>query len=157
MSVYVYYTDDYLVHHGIKGQRWGIRRYQNKDGSLTPEGYKHWGFGMSRKERRKAKKDFKKEYEKEGARAGRKVGTAVGVLGSVPGVVATAAVFGTPALGVAAGAAYLASSVVSGHVAGKAIGSMQGNTAWKKGRKEIEKYHKDGLMKYEMSQLNKKG
>lgn len=28
----------YLVHHGIKGMRWGVRRYQNPDGSLTPEG-----------------------------------------------------------------------------------------------------------------------
>ena len=31
------YTD-YLVHHGIKGQKWGIRRYQNPDGSLTGKG-----------------------------------------------------------------------------------------------------------------------
>lgn len=29
-----------LLHYGIKGQKWGIRRYQNKDGSLTPEGKK---------------------------------------------------------------------------------------------------------------------
>lgn len=29
---------DWLSHHGIKGQRWGVRRYQNPDGSLTPEG-----------------------------------------------------------------------------------------------------------------------
>lgn len=29
-----------LYHHGIKGQRWGIRRFQNKDGSLTPAGEK---------------------------------------------------------------------------------------------------------------------
>lgn len=28
----------YLSHHGIKGQKWGIRRFQNKDGSLTDEG-----------------------------------------------------------------------------------------------------------------------
>ena len=28
----------YLKHHGIKGQRWGIRRYQNPDGSLTAAG-----------------------------------------------------------------------------------------------------------------------
>ena len=28
----------YLAHHGIKGQRWGVRRYQNPDGSLTEKG-----------------------------------------------------------------------------------------------------------------------
>ena len=32
-----------LYHHGIKGQRWGIRRYQNKDGTLTAEGRQHYG------------------------------------------------------------------------------------------------------------------
>ncbi len=31
-----------LYHHGIKGQRWGIRRYQKKDGSLTPAGKKRY-------------------------------------------------------------------------------------------------------------------
>lgn len=29
-----------LYHHGVKGQKWGVRRYQNKDGSLTPAGKK---------------------------------------------------------------------------------------------------------------------
>lgn len=33
--------NDYLMHFGIKGMRWGVRRYQNKDGSLTEEGRKH--------------------------------------------------------------------------------------------------------------------
>ncbi len=32
------YYDDELYHHGIKGMKWGVRRYQNKDGSLTKEG-----------------------------------------------------------------------------------------------------------------------
>lgn len=35
------YTD-FLTHWGIKGQRWGVRRYQNEDGSLTKEGKKRY-------------------------------------------------------------------------------------------------------------------
>ncbi len=31
-----------LYHHGIKGQRWGVRRYQNADGSLTAAGQKRY-------------------------------------------------------------------------------------------------------------------
>ena len=31
-----------ISHHGIKGQKWGIRHYQNQDGSLTDEGRKHY-------------------------------------------------------------------------------------------------------------------
>lgn len=32
-----------LSHYGIKGQKWGRRRYQNKDGSLTPAGKQRYG------------------------------------------------------------------------------------------------------------------
>lgn len=34
----VHRSDDYLEHHGVKGQKWGVRNYQNADGSLTAEG-----------------------------------------------------------------------------------------------------------------------
>lgn len=34
-----------LYHHGILGTKWGVRRYQNKDGSLTAEGRKRYGIG----------------------------------------------------------------------------------------------------------------
>lgn len=34
----IFYEKCDLAHHGVKGQKWGIRRYQNKDGSLTAEG-----------------------------------------------------------------------------------------------------------------------
>lgn len=33
---------EYICHHGIKGQKWGIRRYQNADGSLTEEGRRRY-------------------------------------------------------------------------------------------------------------------
>lgn len=41
MSDYILINGE-LYHHGVKGMRWGIRRYQNKDGSLTPAGKKRY-------------------------------------------------------------------------------------------------------------------
>lgn len=45
--------NNYIYHHGIKGQKWGVRRYQNPDGTLTPAG----------------KKRISKEYKKVSMRA----------------------------------------------------------------------------------------
>lgn len=41
---------NYLAHYGKKGQKHGIRNYQNKDGSLTPLGREHYGVGPPRED-----------------------------------------------------------------------------------------------------------
>ena len=43
--------NNYLAHHGIKGMKWGVRRYENYDGTLTPAGKKRY-----------AKKDYHEDY-----------------------------------------------------------------------------------------------
>ena len=38
----IYKDEEYIEHHGVKGQRWGVRRYQNEDGTLNDEGKKRY-------------------------------------------------------------------------------------------------------------------
>ena len=42
MTTWVCTRQGELHHHGIKGQKWGVRRFQNEDGSLTPAGKKRY-------------------------------------------------------------------------------------------------------------------
>lgn len=49
-------SDNQLYHHGILGQRWGVRRFQNRDGTLTSEGEKRYSKG---KEKATVKEDSK--------------------------------------------------------------------------------------------------
>lgn len=41
----MYIERDYLAHHGIKGMKWGVRRYQNEDGTLTGAGKSRYNDG----------------------------------------------------------------------------------------------------------------
>lgn len=36
------YADDFVAHHGILGMKWGVRRFQNADGSLTSAGLRRY-------------------------------------------------------------------------------------------------------------------
>lgn len=66
-------SDNELLHYGIKGMRWGIRRYQNPDGSLTPAGRKRlekadykWAKKKTDKITAQAKKASQKELDRYG-------------------------------------------------------------------------------------------
>lgn len=79
----MYQEENYLAHHGILGQKWGVRRYQNYDGSLTALGRKRRGLtgkggavdktlkaiGKAQKARQQNKARKAAEYEKAKAKA----------------------------------------------------------------------------------------
>ncbi len=51
--------DNELQHFGIKGMKWGVRRYQNKDGSLTPAGKKRYDESDEEREKKEKSKKTK--------------------------------------------------------------------------------------------------
>ena len=62
----VAYDSSYLAHHGIKGQKWGVRRFQNPDGTLTEAGKVRY-YGEMRSEDEKwasVKKNTRRGYER---------------------------------------------------------------------------------------------
>lgn len=57
------YTDE-LYHHGVIGMKWGVRRYQNKDGSLTNAGKKR-----SKSESTEAHPDYTRAHSKKSVKS----------------------------------------------------------------------------------------
>ena len=49
--------NQYLIHYGIKGQKKGHRRFQNEDGSLTPEGKERYGIGDGERRQKSSAED----------------------------------------------------------------------------------------------------
>lgn len=50
----------YLIHYGVLGMKWGVRRYQNKDGTYTKKGRKH---------RTEIHEDYKKAHDKKSVKS----------------------------------------------------------------------------------------
>lgn len=97
MEYYDYYymrPDEELYHHGIKGQKWGVRRYQNKDGSLTPAGRKRQAKQEYKAERKAAKakyQDTKRDISGSDPDRNKKIAKRVATAAIMTATVATAA------------------------------------------------------------------
>lgn len=53
MLTYNYNAYSELYHHGVKGQKWGVRNYQNEDGTLKEAAYSHYGYSHGEKSKSK--------------------------------------------------------------------------------------------------------
>ena len=65
MSTYILHSNE-LSHHGIKGQKWGKRRFQNKDGSLTPAGKKRYDDSPGEPKKSKHRLKLEEKYKAKG-------------------------------------------------------------------------------------------
>lgn len=61
--------NDELYHHGVKGQKWGKRRYQNQDGSLTPAGKERYSKKLTKMYAQLGRTQGRAEYYKQKGKA----------------------------------------------------------------------------------------
>lgn len=104
-----------LNHHGIQGQKWGKRRYQNPDGTLTPEGrIRYNSDGSKRKLDDKHKQDYKMHKAYNRARSKTEVYASSALAAATAGAAAT--VIGGPSAGIVA--------FLGGGFAGEGVGIL---------------------------------
>lgn len=140
-------SSDSLTHHGVKGQRWGVRRFQNADGSLTPKGRKHYEKAIEKLDRKQTHSDaLRGRLERQHPFAV----TGSAILGAVAAGMSIAATGGASVAAIAAGSAI--SAAVN---AGITHASYSVSEAWEgrgtkrrqKKRKEYEEMlNHDGLL-----------
>lgn len=73
-TFYTIAYDDDIQHHGIMGQKWGVRRFQNEDGSYTSAGKQRYGYKGTGKSKRKLRKEIRDMEFEESERLEEKYG-----------------------------------------------------------------------------------
>ena len=143
-----------LYHHGIKGQKWGIRRFQNEDGTITEEGRRHYGYGKYQDSEKTT--EHTKERMRQGAKIGALAGavTGAGVTALTVATLAPGAAVLAPGAAVILGATEIMSYSASGALRGTLYGGLLGAAEVRQGRKYIAE--QDALQDVKMSELNKK-
>lgn len=127
---------NYIQHHGIKGQKWGVRRFQYQDDSLTPEGKIRYGVGDGRKRqslKERAQRDDLAGYDAQKKLANRKA--ALGIAGAA----------GLTALGVFGADALKRQSLMGRtyekYVGSPIVGEYSGMRQFKIDRQSINQFH----------------